>query len=408
MGRVIYVLLAAWMLLLIGCSKRYGRDESAEGVSFSVDTVRFDTVMHSRVSSIRRVSLRNRSNQPVWLKRIWLEGSRSDAFHVVVDGVRLCDFTGATIPRNDSLVFVLSQYTEEYTADVFEQLDVCVEVVVASDTLSLPVRGWNAGWSELQHAISSDVVIPKGGIRYVEQQAEVQNTATLIIEPGATLIFGDGARLLVWGRLVARGAVDARVSFLPQRMEPYYMRKPGQWTGVVVEAGSRGVELLHTDVRCAVVGLQVKGKPNKETVSLENCRILYSSLDGVQLSGGVEATVKGSILGQNYRHGVALVGAKADLTHCTVCVESMPPHSQLGEGLWLDDGDGKAEITLFNSILWGDRVSEVGVRGQVKGVGRMFASHSVLKILEENLRDAQYFDGCTVGDPRLELRAQGV
>lgn len=400
-----YLLLALGALLTIGCNKQHG---PRGRIYFTVDTVRFDTVMHSRVSSIRKVSLRNDGNRPVQLEQVRLEGSRVEAFHVIVDGVPYNDFKGAAIPGGDSLIFVLSMYTREYIPDVFEQLDVQMAVKVAGSTASLPIRGWNAGWRELQPVIESDLVVPRGGIRYVSTQTEVLPTGSLTLEPGATVLFGDGARLLVKGRLVARGAVDARVSLLPQRMEPYYMRKPGQWSGVAVEAGSRGVELTHVDIRCAVVGLQVQGKPAGGAVRLENSRVLYSSQDGLQLAGGCEALAIGSIFGQNYRHGVAVKGAKAELIHCTVCTESMPPQSQLGEGLWLDDDVSTAAVDITNTIIWGERGGEVGVKGGGEIGGRLSAKHSVLKMSKESMQRARNFVGCTAEDPRLEQRAQGV
>lgn len=404
-----YVLFALAMLLPAGCDKRHGEDGATEQVRFSVDTVCFDTVMHSRVSSFRKVSLRNDGRQSVRLQRVRIEGSRADAFRVAVDGVPCNEFSGALIPGGDSLILILSMYTEEYTPDVFEQLDVRLAADLDDGTILLPIRGWNAGWRALAPLIAHDVVVPRGGIRYVDTLTEVQPAGTLTLEPGATLIFGNGAALRVRGRLVARGTVGARVSFLPQRMEPYYMRKPGQWAGVAVEAESRGVELSHVDVRCAVVALRVQGKPAAgESVSLENCRVLYSSQDGLQLAGGAEAVAVGSIFGQNYRHGVSLNGAKVKLIHCTVCAESMPPQSQLGEGLWLDDGEGSAVADVVNSIIWGDREVELGVQGGGELGGRLEARHSVLKMPKERLRNAQYFKGCTADDPRLEQRAQGL
>lgn len=400
-----YVLFTLSVSQLVGCNKQ---QSAKERIYFTVDTVRFDTVMHSRVSSIRKVSLRNDGNRPVQLEQVRLEGSRVEAFHVVVDGVPYNEINGAAIPGGDSLIFVLSMYTEEYIPDAFEQLDVQMAVKVAGSTVSLPIRGWNAGWSELQPVIESDVEVPRGGIRYVQKQAQVLPTGSLILAPGVTLLFGDGAQLLVKGRFVARGEVEARVCLLPQRMEPYYMRKPGQWAGVIVEAESRGVELTHVDIRCAVVGLQVQGKPSGGAVKLENSRVLYSSQDGLQLTGGCDAQAIGTIFGQNYRHGVAVNGAKAELIHCTVCTESMPPHTQLGEGLWLDDGEGSAAVDIINTIIWGERGVEVGVQGGGKIGGRLSAKHSVLKMPQESVQNSRYFEGCTVEDPYLERRAQGL
>lgn len=392
-----------------GCDKGHREGSQGADVYFTVDTVRFDTVMHSTVSSMRKVSLRNDGRREVCVANVRMEGEGASAFHVVVDGVQYEKFGGATIPAGDSVILILTMYTEEYVPDAFEQLDARVVAEVGERAVALPIRGWNAGWSELEAVVAGNVVVPAGGIRYVPKGTEVQRGATLTLEAGSTLLFGNGASLCVKGKLEARGDAQARVCFLPQRMEPYYMRKPGQWAGVIVEVGSEGLDLLHVDVRGAVTGVEIKGKTQGgQAVQLENCRVLYSSQDGLRLAGGSEAKVVGSILGQNYRHGLSLEGAKAELIYCTVCAESMPPQSRLGEGIWLDDGEGSCSLDMLNCIVWGDREEEVGVVGKKELGGRMGARGSVLRMSKDQLKNGTYFERCTGDDPKLEMREQGL
>lgn len=380
-----------------------GRDS----MNFSVDTVRFDTVMHSQMSSMRRVALRNDGVESRYVERIWLKGSRADAFSLTVDGLPHNEFRGGTIAAGDSLIMVFMMYTTEYEPDKFERLD--VEVVVEGDAGKnvLPIRGWNAGWSKLDSIIDSEEVVPAGGIRYVSEVSKVRAGGKLVLGAGATLIFGKGGLLQIEGSFETRGDVGSRVSLLPQRMEPYYMRKPGQWQGIVVDKGSRGLYLSHTDVRGAVNGVVVQGAPvSGDSVCIKDSRILYSSQDGLRLVGVREAKVVGTILGQNYRHGVALHGSKIELVHCTICTESMSPQVQMGEGLWLDDGEGSASAEVVNSIIWGERKEEVGQAGGGGPRGRLRAVGSVLKVSQEHLSGVQ-MEGCTSEDPVLELRAQG-
>lgn len=406
--------IALGVLLLVivwasGCDKRHREGSQGADVYFTVDTVRFDTVMHSTVSSMRKVSLRNDGRREVCVANVRMEGEGASAFHVVVDGVRYEKFGGATIPAGDSVILILTMYTEEYVPDAFEQLDARVVAEVGERAVALPIRGWNAGWSELEAVVAGNVVVPAGGIRYVPKGTEVQRGATLTLEAGSTLLFGNGAGLCVKGKLEAKGDAQARVCFLPQRMEPYYMRKPGQWAGVMVEAGSEGLGLSHVDVRGAVTGVDIKGKTlGGQAVQLENCRVLYSSQDGLRLAGGSEAKVVGSIFGQNYRHGISLEGAKAELIYCTVCAESMPPQSRLGAGIRLYDGEGSCSLDMLNGIVWGDWEEEVEVAGKRELGGRMSARGSVLRMSKAQLKNGTYFKKCTGDDPKLEMREQGL
>lgn len=393
--------------LVCGCSADLPGSSGAGALEFSLDTVRFDTVMHSRVSSMRRVSLRNVSGHAVRVERVGVEGPRAGAFHVVVDGVGIESFGGMLLAAGDSAIFVLQVYTEEYRPDVFEQLDVRIVVESGEGNFSLPARAWNAGWSALDADIRGHVVVPAGGIRYVETKTEVEAGATLTLSAGVTLLFGNGAELIVRGGIEALGTARSRVSLLPQRMEPYYMRKPGQWAGVSVGERSSFVRLSHLDLRGAVVGVGVKGKPLAGSVEVENCRVLYCSQDGLRLERS-EAEVRGSIFGQNYRHGVSLLASKASMIHCTVCAESMPPQTRIGESIWLDDGAGSATLDIENSIIWGDRQMEIGVKGGGELGGRLRAANSVVRVPEDLLGGLHSFTGCTTGDPHLVGRAQGL
>src|SRR5690554_3728431 len=76
----------AWAAsFLSGCKKDFLF--SKENLSFSVDTVLFDTVFTTVGSTTKRFKIYNTSNRPVKIDHVILEGGQSSPYRVNLDGV---------------------------------------------------------------------------------------------------------------------------------------------------------------------------------------------------------------------------------------------------------------------------------------------------------------------------------
>ncbi|RME94227.1 MAG: hypothetical protein D6772_14955, partial [Bacteroidetes bacterium] len=79
----------------------------AVDISFSLDTLRFDTVFTQLGSATRSVKIYNRSDKPVQLDEVYVEGTTGVEFRINVDGIPGGLVEDAIIWDNDSLwVFV--------------------------------------------------------------------------------------------------------------------------------------------------------------------------------------------------------------------------------------------------------------------------------------------------------------
>src|SRR5690554_4081913 len=76
---------------------------SKDNLSFSVDTVLFDTVFTTIGSTTKRLKIYNKSSQPVKVKSVILVGGENSPFRVNLDGVSGTIFKDFEIPANDSL-----------------------------------------------------------------------------------------------------------------------------------------------------------------------------------------------------------------------------------------------------------------------------------------------------------------
>src|SRR5690554_7695296 len=98
---------------------------SKENLSFSVDTVLFDTVFTTVGSTTKRFKIYNTSNRPVKIDHVILEGGQSSPYRVNLDGVSGVKFSDIVLPANDSLYMFVevtlgenNDRSEEHTSEL--------------------------------------------------------------------------------------------------------------------------------------------------------------------------------------------------------------------------------------------------------------------------------------------------
>ena len=88
MKRLLYILLALTLLPLgfVSCGEADYADESEVTLTFSADTLSFDTLFTTVGSTTRQVLVYNRSGHDVVLGSVTLAGGRTSRFRINVDG----------------------------------------------------------------------------------------------------------------------------------------------------------------------------------------------------------------------------------------------------------------------------------------------------------------------------------
>ena len=125
----------AWLFVLGGCLKEpsvySGSDVS---LSFSVDTLRFDTVFTTQGSSTRLVKLFNPKDQAVRISEIRFKDGTSPFFRMNVDGISGDSFQDVEILAKDSIYLFV-----EVTID--PDLPVSISPFIVSDAIILVTNG---------------------------------------------------------------------------------------------------------------------------------------------------------------------------------------------------------------------------------------------------------------------------
>ena len=135
------LIILALITILTACRKEdnFITDSSAK-LSFSTDTLRFDTVFTQVGSATRYFKIFNKNNQPIKISKITLNNQSGVTFNLNVDGVSAKSFTNIEIPANDSL-YVFAEVTVNPNAPLsISPFVIDQELVFETDPRSSRIR----------------------------------------------------------------------------------------------------------------------------------------------------------------------------------------------------------------------------------------------------------------------------
>ncbi len=295
-------------------------------LSFSADTLTFDTLFTTVGSATRQFMIYNRNKEPLNMEQIRLASNGRSGFRINVDGRKGTAFNNIGILAKDSMyVFV------EVTVDPKDSN----QPLLIQDSVLFQVNGRQQ--SVLLEAYGQDVHLYKGGYTFttdsflpadrpylIYDSLVIDKGITLTLEKGAAFYFHNQAHLVVHGTLIAPGTLDAPIVFRGDRLDDIiddvlpYDRTPAQWGGITFTAGSYNNAFDHVIVRNAGSGLTFhQADPAQVKLTLTNSQI--TNMDGTGFSA---ANCRMDIANTEFSNAtydlVSLRGGDYRFTQCTL------------------------------------------------------------------------------------------
>ncbi len=250
-------------------------------LSFSTDTLTFDTVFTSVGSTTRYFKIYNEGDKFARIDEVRL-GDEASMFRINVDGYPGPVVRNLEIPPRDSVyVFV------EVTVDPDQPLSVSpfvieenLEVLTGGSTQGVILHAWgqNANYIPNVYGARRQVLItcemntwtwddPKP---YVLYGVVIIDSCTLEI-PAGTQVYVHGGSVISGGQsyndgvlligqnasLQIKGTLDQPVTFQSDRLERDYQERIAQWGRIQLGAGSKNNVISHARLRHANIGVLV-------------------------------------------------------------------------------------------------------------------------------------------------------
>lgn len=293
-------------------------------LSFSADTVRYDTIFTSQGSATRKLKIYNTSKNKVKVSSIGL--ADATAFEMNLDGRKGTSFSDVIINANDSMVaFIQVNINPTDAKTPFFVRDSIRFLTNGNEQfVRLEAYGRNAK-RFYSHTLNADTTITDEIAILVYDTLRVAEDVRLRIADGATIYFRNKAVLLVDGTLDMEGAQGVPVTLRGERSDFMNTNPPlnydnasNQWGGVRFTSTSKGNSILFADIRNSSFGLLVDSlETASEALIIENSKI-YNS--GANLITSVNADVRifNSLLYSAGGNILSVTGGNIDVRHCTI------------------------------------------------------------------------------------------
>ena len=263
MKKWLYILIVAvvpWCSL--SCTEGGYADEREVPLTFSVDTLSFDTLFTTVGSATRQVVVYNATDDNVVISSVTLQKGRASRFRLNVDGDTSLVARDVEILSGDSIfIFVQANINpNDQTAPFLEE-----DAILFGNGQRLSLTAW--GRNAVYHTV------PEGAPYSVVDCANWDHTRphiilgtaavldgnTLTLQAGDELYFYNNAMLAfdTNANLVAVGTAEQPVLFTSLRHDGWYSFLPGQWQCLWFTGGSTGNIIDHAIVENGTGGLRV-------------------------------------------------------------------------------------------------------------------------------------------------------
>ena len=317
-----------FMLACVGCREYQVADDSSLKLSFSCDTLRFDTVFTEQGSATLQLMVYNRNANALLIDRVGLQSGTS--FRVNVDGEQeLKRLTNLQINGGDSL-FVFVRVDIDPTSSN--------SPILVSDLLSFHLKS-GVTQSVTLEAYGQDVVrIGKFGGRWyandytftADKPYLLTDTViiqgTLTMQPGATLYMHRGACLYALGNVQAMGTLNSPILIRGDRLDNLfdsvpYLYASGSWNGIYLQSEQEDVtyNLSYVDILSGNVGLYCYSDKSDHLpmLRMDGCRIHNHALYGLALIH-TDALVTNTEISNCALNCVYCLGGNHDFVHTTI------------------------------------------------------------------------------------------
>jgi hypothetical protein len=312
--KILFAFSAIAVFLVVSCRPEINFDDNPDfRLSFSQDSIHFDTVFTSYGSTTMIFLVHNESKKAVKINEISLRKGENSPFRLNIDGdtslvvrdkiIRASDslyiFVKVTIDPNDEsnpfeitdqVVFKLANTTQTVELRAFGQnayyhmpTDLLSYAIDANgDTLYIPysIADCSVPWpNDKPHIVYGYLVI------YTGEQLVLNAGTRVHLAPEAGLWVYDG------GSLKCNGTLGNEVIIQGMRLDRDYFDITGQWDRIWLSSGSINNQMDYTIIKNGRIGLMVDTNVNSNpTLTINN-----SIIDNMQYYGIVDrgAQIKG-------------------------------------------------------------------------------------------------------------------
>lgn len=307
-----------------GCISDDFTYSSSDTLTFSSDTLRFDTVFTDMGSPTARLKVYNRAQKAVNITSIRMR-SDDGIFSMNVDGVSGQTFENVEIRANDSIFIFVECHIDENNDSKPFKVEGMMDFITNGVTQTVTLEAYGQNVIRLRSfTIENDMIFTDERPYVVFDTLRVADGATLTLLPGTRLLFHDKGFLQVDGKLLAIGNVGSMIHLQGDRLDDVlpdtgYDILSGQWGGVRFGPNSFENRMEFVNMQSSASGIMVDscGNLDRDKLTLVNSW-LHNSQGNVLRSAHAKVDAYGCCFSDAGEAVVHLNGGKHEFVQCTL------------------------------------------------------------------------------------------
>jgi hypothetical protein len=375
---------------------------SKNNLSFSKDTVVFDTVFTTIGSTTQQFKIYNKDSKTIKIDEIELMGGTNSKFSMNVDGLQGTQIKDLYIEGGDSL-FVFVEVTLDPNGT---NLPMIIEDSIRFKSNEKNQYVKLAAWGQDAYFHYKDTSLegtwPNDKPHVIYGYAAIDSAKTLNILAGTNIYMHKNAILYVYkSTLNIQGTLGNEVVIQGDRLEQDYQNVSGQFYGIyfqqarpctidyaIIKNGTSGVHLYDED-------------PTNSgyTLTMTNTIIKNQARYGVFIFAGAKVKAENCIIAKNGTHALfVLQGGDFNFNHCDLLGYGSSTNPAVGiSNYYTDYTAGQTNVSsinegkLYNCVVTGNLATEFAMDTiQMSGVDLNFDFRNTLLRSEETYTDSFY------------------
>lgn len=350
-------------------------------ISFSKDTLRFDTVFTTIKTATKRLLIYNKNKNAVNIESIKLMGGDGSFFRINVDGFS-GDQSNVEIRGNDSMYVFVELTVDPQNEDNPILIQDSIQFITNGNTQYLHLEAYGQDvyiWND--KTITTDTTLTSERPFLIYDTLTIARGAQLNIEPGTKLYFHNKAGINVKGKINAVGSTTSPIAFRGDRTDElfsgvlYDNGVTGQWNGIIIDSVSYGNIFENVRIRSSIYGIYFnKSSSDQKKATLTNT-IIHNVQENCVTATNCNIDFYNCQITNAEETCVWLVGGKYTFLHCTLAnyfATSDGYRATGSETLYITNISGNSVIPLdscnfTNCIIAGSGSNEVTLDNTLNG-----------------------------------------
>lgn len=356
----------------------YTRDSDFR-LTFSTDTLTFDTLFTGFGSTTKQLKVKNNSGNTISISHLYLQNSESD-YRLNVNGIQSNDVFDIELDAKDSLYIFVEVDLIAMNQDSPRLLEDQLNFEVNGNVQEVILETYAQDVYLIDEDIRENTVWAGNRPYLCTDSIGIDEGVDLLLQEGTKVYFVKNASLHVKGNLEVSGSFQQPVYFGSSRLEELYENVPGQWDGIYFYPESNTNLLSHFILEDGINGLKMA----KTTFEEDSLRIEYGIIRNFTSKGLFVANVNliahDLLISNCGEECVRLEGeGNFEITHSSFynawyySVRSNP-------GVFYD---GSGHLNISNSIIWGSKTNEL----EISSVVMATINNSLLKLSSSKQED---------------------